>query len=74
MVQTQTVPKIAHTEMVQTQACFVQVPLHLHRRLHAHVDFEEASAERGIDGFLMASFILFSVAEVDWIRERPIAK
>ena len=27
---------------------FVQVPLHLHRRLHLHVVLEEAAAERGL--------------------------
>ena len=34
--------------MVQTQSCFVQVPLHLHRRLDVHVVFEEASSELGM--------------------------
>ena len=36
--------------MVQTQTGFkfVQVPLHLHRRLHLHVVLEEAAAERGL--------------------------
>ena len=34
--------------MVQTQTGFVQVPLHLHRRLHLHAVLEKAAAERGL--------------------------
>ena len=67
--------------MVQTQTYFVQVPLHLHRRLHVLFlrrlppnESYETWLLVFFDGFLTASFILFSVTEVDWIRERPIAE
>ena len=39
--------------MVQTQTCFVQVPLHLHRRLHVHVVFEPGFARRRRTQLLM---------------------
>ena len=56
--------------MVQTQTCFIQVPLHLHPRLHVHVVLRRLPPNEAwllvfLDWILTASFILFTVTEVD---------